>query len=309
MDSRSGRVLRPSLIRSAVLPLAAATCAAGALAATGCPQFYAAGQPPEIQSPRLQARTREICFSAFAVMHSGVSRTPVWAAERLERRKLQAARKVERRDAFHAEQSLPPADRAELSDYVRSGYDRGHMAPSADMPSRRAQAQSFSLANMVPQVPQNNQGIWAGMEMAVRDLADARGEAYVLSGPAYLGEKIGRVGNVLVPTHLWKVVYLPRTGEAGAYFIPNQATTEYSALSVAQLEKIVGLRLLPGLPQKVRDTAMRLPDPVADERWRGASGAGRAPVPGAPHGGGYTPTYRIADLLKAMEKLLRRIEH
>jgi endonuclease G len=295
------------MIRLAVL-LLTTTCAAGAFAATGCPQFYAAGQPPEIQTARLKARTREICFSAFAVMHSGVSRTPVWTAERLERRKLQAARQVERRDVFHAEQSLPPKDRAELSDYARSGYDRGHMAPSADMPSRRAQAQSFSLANMVPQVPQNNQGIWAGMEMAVRDLANAQGEVYVLSGPAYLGDRIGRVGNVLVPTHLWKVVYLPRTGQAGAYFIPNQATTEYSALSVTQLEKIVGLSLLPGLSRAVRDTAMRLPDPVADNRWANPSDRGRAPGHAAP-AGGYTPTYRIADLLKAVEKILRRFEH
>ncbi|MEH3087378.1 MAG: DNA/RNA non-specific endonuclease [Xylophilus ampelinus] len=291
-----------SLLRCALL-LALAAAAAGACAATGCPQFYAAGQPPEIAASRLQPRTREICFGAFAVMHSGVSRTPLWAAERLERRRLRAARKVERRDAFHAEQSLPPADRAELADYARSGYDRGHMAPSADMPSRRAQAQSFSLANMVPQAPQNNQGIWAGMEMAVRGLAESRGEAYVLSGPAFLGDRVGRIGNVLVPTHLWKVVYLPRTGEAGAYFIPNQATTEYSALSVAQLEKIVGLRLLPGLPQKVRETAMRLPDPVADERWAGAGRPSGAPA------GGYTPTYRIAEVLKAMEKLLKRFDH
>ena len=34
------------------------------------------------------------------------------------------------------------------------------MTPSGDMPDGDAQADSFSLANMVPQTPELNRGVW-----------------------------------------------------------------------------------------------------------------------------------------------------
>ena len=135
-----------------------------AAAATACPEHYAQGQPPAITRESLKARTRELCFRAFAVMHSGLSRTPLWAAEHLVRDNVQAARELVRKDSFRAETRLPAADRAELADYARSGFDRGHLAPNGDMPDPDSQAESFSLANMVPQVHANNAGVWAGIE-------------------------------------------------------------------------------------------------------------------------------------------------
>ena len=85
---------------------------------------------------------------------------------------------------------MPENDRAELADYERSGYDRGHMAPNADFATRKRQAESFSLANMVPQVHENNAGVWAGIEGAARQLAKREGELYVISGPAFIGGKL-----------------------------------------------------------------------------------------------------------------------
>ena len=63
---------------------------------------------------------------------------------------MKNAGKLSRKDSFQAEDALPESDRAELSDYERSGYDRGHMAPNANFVTRKAQAETFSLANMVP---------------------------------------------------------------------------------------------------------------------------------------------------------------
>ena len=250
--------------RFLTLTLSLAACLAmPTWAATQCPEHFAGGVAPTVTNPKLKARTQEVCFEAFAVLHSGISRTPLYSAEHLTRANVEAAGALSRKDSFHPEPTLPAQDRAELKDYARSGYDRGHMSPNADFANRSAQAESFSLANMVPQVHANNAGIWAGIEGAARQLAISEGELYVVSGPAFIGSGIQQVGNVLVPTHLWKVLYSPKHQRAGAYVVTNDESREYSTVSVSDLEKMVGISLLPGLPKAVRDGGMILPKPSA----------------------------------------------
>jgi endonuclease G len=115
-------------------------------APTGCPQFFPHGNAPDLVNPKLLPKTRTICYSAFAVLHSGITRTPLWAAEHLTRNGLKAVVATERKDTFQEESRLPPDERADLDDYARSGFDRGHLAPAADMPDEQAQHESFSLA-------------------------------------------------------------------------------------------------------------------------------------------------------------------
>ena len=112
-------------------------------------QFYRS-EPPYLSKASLQKNTTALCFNGFNVMYSGVSKTPLWSAEYLSPARL--SQKIKREDSFHEETRLPASDRAVLSDYKGSGYDRGHMSPNADMPDKQSQADSFSLANMVPQV-------------------------------------------------------------------------------------------------------------------------------------------------------------
>lgn len=269
-----------SLLTTVVLVASAGTHAHAA--STDCPQHFVQGQPPVVTQPKLQQRTQALCFTAFAVLHSGVSRTPLYAAERLTRDSLAAARQLARKDTFHAEDRLPARDRAELKDYARSGYDRGHLAPNANMPTREAQAESFSLANMVPQVHANNAGVWAGMEAAARELAREEGELYVVSGPAFVGTELKQVGNVLVPTHLWKVLYSPQQQRAGAYLIDNDESQDYDTLSLAELEQKTGIDPMPGLPAQVRNAGMDLPEPNASYNSRkGNSNTTSAPAKAA----------------------------
>lgn len=153
-----------------------------------------------------------MCYDAFAILHSGESKTPVYVAQRLKRASVEDADE-KRTNRFFADARLPSAGKATLEDYKGSGYDRGHMAPAADMPTAQAMAQSFSLANMVPQASEFNRGVWAkSVEAATRKYARAaKGNVYVITGPVYepsIAERpsIG-VGKVRVPKYLFKLVY------------------------------------------------------------------------------------------------------
>lgn len=238
-------------------------CAATLANAATCPEHFAGGNAPVIVNQKLAPSTKELCNQGFAVMHSGITKTALWSAEHLTRERINNARGLARTNSFHPDDKLAHNDRAELRDYARSGYDRGHMAPSGDMPSTSAQAESYSLANMIPQDPNNNQNLWEGIESAVRTLASRDGELYVITGPIFDGSNIQRIGGrVLVPTHVYKAVYDPSKHVAGAYIANNAPGIDYQAVSIAELEKRIGINLFPGMDQRTKDGGMKLPVPT-----------------------------------------------
>jgi len=250
-----------------MLMLAGLLLAGSVFAETDCPEHFAKGAAPEISRSAIKARTKELCFTSYAVMHSGITRTPLWSAEHLTQERIEAGANLPRppANAFHAEPRLPAADRAELSDYKRSGYDRGHMSPNHDMPTPEAQRESFSLANIVPQSPWINQNLWAGIEQAVRSRVLQGGELYVITGPLFEGEELGQLnGRVLVPTSVFKAIYDPRRQTASAYVASNDVKARgwnYDTLTIAELERRIGIDLFPGMPEAVKRTPWQLPQP------------------------------------------------
>ncbi len=249
------------MLAGAVLAL----LAAGSAIAGGCPAYYVDGRLPEIRNPKLANATHELCYGEFGVMHSGLTRTPLWSAEFLQAGQVAAAETLTRENSFHAEARLPSGQRAELADYARSGFDRGHMAPNGDMPDRASQRDSFTLANMVPQDGDNNRHVWAGIEGAVRKMALREGALYVITGPAFLGAQLRKVGNVIVPSHLYKVVYSPRQRAGAAWFVANEAGAVPQVLSIPELERMVGIDLLPSLTAQQKERLLRLP-PIRQRR-------------------------------------------
>ncbi|MDR3430073.1 DNA/RNA non-specific endonuclease [Silvimonas sp.] len=244
----------------AAILLAAAPLALAS--ASNCPAQFFSGRAPDVHNPKLARDTKPLCFDAFAVLYSGVSLTPLWSAEHITRQRVQQAREMVRTDTFHEEPQLQNMPHPELADYARSGFDRGHMSPNGDMPDKDAQFQSFSLANMIPQSPENNRGLWAGLEASVRDMAVRDGEVYVVTGPLFEGSAIKRLNNrVLVPTYLYKAVYNPSKQQAAAYVTPNAPGDDYQVVSIAELEKRIGINPFPTLPEAARQQAMRLPPP------------------------------------------------
>lgn len=217
-----------------------------------CPQFFPDGIKPK--AAQVVSEQRELCFDAFAILHSGQSKTPVFVAERLNRATLLDAKDEKRTDRFYEEARLPSAHRAKLTDYKDSDaqgnrYDRGHMAPAADMPTAAAMAQSFSLANMVPQAPQNNRKPWADIEKATRKyVMRAAGDVFVFTGPVYSG-KVQALGDnqVWIPKYLFKLVYDASTNKAWAHWLENSDEARVSRpISYEELVKRTGTEFLPG---------------------------------------------------------------
>lgn len=165
------------MIRSFLTGLVLAFVASGALAQNQCPQLFAGGQAPATANVEL------LCHTEYAVGFSAAWLDPVWSAEHLTAAQAREGMSFNRKTGgdFHAEDLLPPAQRVAKGDYTRSGYDRGHMAPAGDFGSSKPE--SFSMANMVPHAGPLNRRIWAGIEEAVRNLALADGDVYVVTGP------------------------------------------------------------------------------------------------------------------------------
>ena len=230
-----------------------------------CSQSFYGGVYPEFTNPKLSNNTQALCMDGFAVMYSGVSRTPLWSAEYLDRKRLQQAKEIDREDSFHEESRLPKSMRAKLSDYSGSGYDRGHLAPNGNMANRSQQYDSFSLANIAPQSPRNNRYIWRNIESATRYLTQQYGEVYTITGVAFTSKKTKQLADrVLVPSHFFKAVYIPASNQAGVYYAPNDESERIEVISIDELTAKIGIDVLPVLDAQTKAQAFDLPLKAGD---------------------------------------------
>ena len=236
-------------------------------AKTSCPEHFDGGQAPDLVNQKLAPKTRDVCYSGYALKHSGLTRTPLYSAEHLTRERLLMGKGLRRQSKFYPDPNIPVSERADLHHYARSGYDRGHVGPSADMFDLKSQQECFSLANMVPQEPSVNRGISAAVESVTRKLTNSRGELYVVTGPIFSGENIQRIGGaVMVPTQMYKAIFDPKRNEAGAYLSGNAEGAQVQVISIRQLEQLSGINIFPSMDDRVKDRGMRLPEPKERKR-------------------------------------------
>ncbi|NKE71331.1 DNA/RNA non-specific endonuclease [Candidatus Manganitrophus noduliformans] len=226
--------------------------AAGALAEglEGCDEHIKYGIP--------SAEPILLCRMGYALSHDPQKKAARWVAYHLTKEKLEGTQA--RSDDFRTDPDLPPGERSELKDYKNSGYDRGHLAPAADMKwDARAMSDSFLLSNMAPQVGAGfNRGIWAVLEERVRDWTMQRGAVFIFTGPIY-AERHPHIGPnaVSVPTYFYKVVFDPAEGEAIAFILPNKKLKTGDLpnyiTNVDTVEARTGLDFLSELEDSVED--------------------------------------------------------
>lgn len=143
------------------------------------------------------------------------------------------------------------------TDYTGSGYDRGHMAPAADMKwSKQAMKESFYLTNICPQNHSLNSGGWKRLEEKVRAWADRDSAIIVISGPLLDGPVSRLASGVAVPTGFFKVVLAPFASpvRAIAFVYKNeggQKKVELQATSVDEVEQLTGFDFFSSLPDDI----------------------------------------------------------
>lgn len=214
--------------------------------------------PDALEIPARMGSVPEQILSrvGYTVSYNSERRVPNWVAWHLTAAHLKGNTK--RSEAtFHEDEDVPEP-RAVDFDYVRSGYDRGHMCPAGDNKwSQKAMEQSFLFTNVCPQAPSLNRGDWNEMEQACRKWARKYGDIYIVCGPIFYKKRPKTIGKdkVAVPDAFFKVVLAMKDGPRAIGFIyknadGNRPKGDY-ANSVDEVERITGIDFFPSLPDRI----------------------------------------------------------
>ncbi len=241
-----------------------AVAATAALAAFVKPKEKAAGRLPDgmteaLLKVEIPDETPEITadYTGFKVSFNPAHRQPNYAAWELTGAETDGQEPRNSRFAPDSNVYGCPS----LDDYRNSGYDRGHMAPAADMKwSRQAMLDCHLLTNICPQNHGLNGGRWNSLEQACRRWAKRDSALVIIAGPILsdrLTETIGH-GHISVPKRFFKVILAPYADppRAIAFVMPNAATRdglESMAMTVDQLEEITGFDFFSALPDRLEN--------------------------------------------------------
>lgn len=212
-------------------------------------------------------------------------RNPYWVLEHITPQSIESNGSVDRKKSvFKEDEKIPPSFKAQLRDYFRSGYDRGHQAPAANAKfNQQAMDETFYLTNISPQVGEGfNRDYWAHLEFFCRDLTKSYDSVRIVTGPLYLPKRdpdgkwrvsyevIGNPPNVAVPTHFFKLIVAEKPNRSpndeslsiSAFVLPNAPIDNRTPLRsfevpVDALEKSSGLTFLQNVPENKKKQLCR----------------------------------------------------
>ena len=221
-----------------------------------------------------------LCKKAFVIGYSADKKIPVWVGYHLTKDSVLS--RIERTDNFMPDDELDIEDSAKLKNYSRTGFDRGHIAPSAAIDiDTESMEESFELSNIAPQLPKLNRAGWKKVESIVRQWAVRYGEVFVFSGTHgeldvnnlpddIMGSKAaiaGRIkdggygaaldGRVVIPAFFYKVVLIPSEGTSFGVWMPHQNISMKQAVeyftSVDDVESRTNLDFFDQLPLEMQE--------------------------------------------------------
>jgi len=229
--------------------------------------YLALGNPSNAANNTSNADNYLMVNNAYALSYNNSKGAANWVAWRISETDFGEA---ERQNNFRPDPNLPKAfTRITPTDYTGSGFDKGHLCPSADRSSSpEANSQTLYMANIIPQTPDLNRNIWNDFETYSRDLVKrGKVDLYVVAG--CYGEKGKLKKKITVPTNCWKVaVAVPQGADfsvinENTHVIavdmpnaPNLGKTDWRNFrtTVRNIEQRTNLNLLSNLAPNLQET-------------------------------------------------------
>lgn len=207
----------------------------------------------KFEIPKYSTNDVLIMHKGFSLVYNEKHEQASWVAYELTAE--ETVKSFERSNKF-LEDPLVSSGTATDEDYSSSGYDRGHLAPAADMSwSEQTMRESFFYSNMSPQTPSFNRGIWKKLEEKVRDWATEYKQLFVVTGPILsdtLSLSIG-INKVTVPRYYYKVLCDTLNKKGIGFVLPNSASSlplNSFAISIDSVEVLTGINFFPTLSKK-----------------------------------------------------------
>lgn len=210
--------------------------------------------PSHVQSEKI------VRYSAFTVSYNSITMNPEWVAYELTKEEAEG-NVTSRNGRNFVQDSHFKGKQADYYDYNNTGWDKGHLAPAADMKwSEQAMDECFYFTNCSPQNHEFNSGMWNCLENNVRSWARKCGRVYVITGPIFEKNQYGSLGTdkVVIPDAYFKACVVPKgDGYSAIGFIMDNAALsgklESYACTVDELENVIGLDLFCGMNDHVEN--------------------------------------------------------
>jgi len=147
--------------------------------------------------------------------------------------------------------------------YDGFGYDRGHLAPSADFRwSRTAISESYFYSNMSPQLGDFNRFKWAELEGWMRGYVENYKTSVTIVTAPILNAKLPKiergVNKVSIPNYYIKAAYDVKNNRAIGFIMPNEKINlplESFAVSIDSVESLLGYDLFSGISDEFENKA------------------------------------------------------
>ena len=225
-----------------------------------CLQPFYKDIPPYLEKASLGVNSYPLCFDGFSMMYSDISKTALWVAEVLTPHRLRLMISDQPHTSIDAKNTQ--------SSVVSSAFESKHgqyyfwkMAPIDQTSHVDTIKNSSFTSDMLPLVSQAKRNILLNIEQVIRTIVkEKKVDVYTITGPAFLDSTLKVMdNNVIVPTAVFKVIYIPKTGVMGAYYVPNDLSLNARIVSVCYLEERLGINIFPQLTAEEKRNTYKLP--------------------------------------------------